>query len=180
MTAMNVIRVIFADFDGVLNSHEYMRNRAPESERGSVMGLDRLAVARLNRLVTEAKAEVVVSSTWRHNRSTSQLCDALVERGFEGTVRGRTPRWIHGRGGLEAAKCRGEEYPDVAGLAPDYGLVVESFVILDDDSDMGHLADRLVKTSFEGGLLDEHVDRAIAMLRESTPLIVLPMSTVSP
>ena len=174
---MNVIRVLFADFDGVLNSHEYMRNRAPENERGSVIGLDPLAVARLNRLVTVAKAEVVVSSTWRHNRSTAQLRDALVERGFEGTVRGRTPRWIHGRGGLESAKYRGEEIQAWLDLAPDYGFVVESFVILDDDSDMGHLADRLVKTSFETGLVDADVDRAIAMLREPTPLIVIPTST---
>ena len=41
---------------------------------------------------------------------------------------------------------------------------VESFVVLDDDSDMTAVQDRHVKTSFDGGLLDEHVERAIQML----------------
>lgn len=41
---------------------------------------------------------------------------------------------------------------------------VESFVILDDDSDMGHLAHRLVETDCVIGLTQEDADRAIAIL----------------
>jgi hypothetical protein len=77
-------------------------------------------------------------------------------------------------GGIYAAEARGQEIQAWLDGAPRYGIEVESFVILDDDSDMVHLADRLVKTSFETGLLDEHVDRAIAMLVAAPPLLVTP------
>ena len=98
------MRVVFLDFDGVLNSHAYQATLPPEV-RGGVMGLDRAAVARLNKLVHAAEAEMVVSSTWRHSRTTRQLRDLLQEHGFVGTVRGRTPQWIEkGKGGIYAAK----------------------------------------------------------------------------
>jgi hypothetical protein len=42
---------------------------------------------------------------------------------------------------------------------------VDRFVILDDERrDMGDLSARHVRTTWNDGLLDEHVDRAIAML----------------
>ena len=40
----------------------------------------------------------------------------------------------------------------------------EAFVILDDVADMEHLDDRLVRTRFETGLEDEHVEAAVAIL----------------
>lgn len=43
---------------------------------------------------------------------------------------------------------------------------VTHYVVLDDDADMGPVLDRLVKTTWEYGLLDEHVDRAAGMLGE--------------
>jgi len=41
--------------------------------------------------------------------------------------------------------------------------LVESFVILDDDEDMAHLAHRLVKTNPEVGLTAEDVERAVVL-----------------
>lgn len=171
------MKIVFLDFDGVLNSHEYIRNRAPENERGSRIGLDRVAVARVNRLLAETGAEVVVSSTWRHGKKRTQLCDILNDVGFVGVVRGMTPEWLTKTpGGIYAAKCRGEEIQAWLDNAAHIGHDVESFVIVDDDSDMAHLAYRLIKTSFETGLLDEHVDRAIGMLREP-PMSLIKGST---
>ena len=170
-------RLVVLDIDGVCNSTDYALHRAPEDERGSVLGIDPVAVTRLNRLVQVARADVVVSSTWRFSRTTAQLSAALTERGFLGKVIGRTPRWIKGPAGdLYPEDSRGYEIQAWLDLAPDYGITVESFVILDDDTDMAHLADRLVKKSFATGLLDEHVDLAIAMLSEPMPLIVVPSS----
>jgi hypothetical protein len=84
------VKVIFLDFDGCLNSAAYLKSR-PEDERVGVIGLDRAAVARLNRLVHATGASIVVSSTWRHGRSVAQLAKILCEVGFEGYVLGATP-----------------------------------------------------------------------------------------
>jgi len=171
--------VVFLDFDGVLNSTAFQLS-LPEEQRGGVMGLDRAAIVRLNRLVQETEAEVVISSTWRHGRTVQQLRTLLQEHGFVGTVRGRTPQWLEkSPGGLYSAEERGHEIQAWLNKAEDYGCFVDSFVILDDDSDMAHLRDRLIKTEFATGLLDEHVDRAIAMLRAPMPLILLPKPSVT-
>lgn len=174
------MRLVFLDIDGVLNSHAYTASLAAE-ERGGVIGIDRSAVVRLNRLLKEADASVVVSSTWRHNRGRVQLQAVLDEHGFTGHVLGRTPRWLRrAPGGLYAAEERGNEIQAWLDAAPDYDIDVVSFVILDDDSDMAHLADRLIKTSFDDGLLDSHVDRAVTMLRAPMPLVVLASQVVTP
>jgi hypothetical protein len=177
---MPPVKIVFLDIDGVLNSHEYVRERAPENERASIIGIDRIAVVRLNRLLRETRAEVVVSSTKRARRTRAQLAEMLEDRGFVGVVRGMTPdHVVRTPGGLYAADRRGHEIQAWLEAAPRYGVDVESFVILDDDSDMAHLADRHVKTAFETGLTEADVDRAIAMLRAPSPLIVLPPTGIT-
>jgi hypothetical protein len=56
---------------------------------------------------------------------------------------------------------------------------VERFVILDKEADMGDLSPRLVKTTWNDGLLDEHVDRAIAMLMQPVEAHSLPPATLT-
>ncbi len=169
------MRIVFLDFDGVLNSHEYMRDRAPAEERASVTGLDRVAVARLNRMVESGCAEVVVSSSWRHGRTLHELRVILADAGFTGEVVGKTPDCAHKpEGGLWHGAMRGNEVQSWLDLAPLFGIEVTQFVIVDDDSDMAHLADRHIKTTFETGLTDADVDRAVRMLDEERPLIVIP------
>jgi len=185
------IRVVFLDIDGVLNSHEYMRsNRITPAEIGSVIGIDPLATARLNRLVLEASVDtddpyeyaatpvqVVVSSTKRLGRTREQLAEMLRERGFRGYVLGMTPEYVVRTphpGDPYPDDRRGHEIQAWLETAPRYGIDVESFIIFDDDSDMAHLADRHIKTAFETGLTDTDVDRAVKMLREPPPLLILP------
>jgi len=166
------LKIVFLDFDGVLNSHAFML-----AKPSGVVGLDPVAVKRVNRLLQATGAEVVVSSTWRHGRSLAQLRDVLAERGFVGNVRGTTPQQpftIGSSGIIETAKVRGQEIQAWLDAAPNYGLDIESFVIIDDDSDMAHLMDRLVKTSSVNGLVDTDVDLAIEMLRKPLPVIILP------
>lgn len=50
------MKVIFLDFDGVLNSTRFMM----ENPQRGLCGLDKVAVARLNRLCAETGAYVVV------------------------------------------------------------------------------------------------------------------------
>lgn len=169
------MRIVFLDFDGVLNSHEYVRRVGTFGEPVGVSGLDPDAVARLNTLVVDGCAEVVVSSSWRHGRTVRELGKILFDVGFNGKVVGKTPDCAHKPdGGLWHGAMRGNEIQSWLHLAPLFDIEVGQFVILDDDSDMAHLADRHIKTPFETGLTREHVDLAVKMLNEPPPAIVLP------
>lgn len=150
------MRVLFLDFDGVLNHEGTYQPAQPgglivlvtsETER-----LDSACVARVNRIVRETGARVVVSSTWRHEYDRAQLQGHLTRHGFEGDVFDVTPILSGRPRGLEICAWL-EEHP-----------YVEAFAILDDNGDMGPVVDRLVQTSFAHGLQDEHVDRVIALL----------------
>jgi HAD domain in Swiss Army Knife RNA repair proteins len=167
------MRIVFLDFDGVLNSHAYARRLGREQD---VLGLDEDAVSRLNRLVEQGGfPDVVVSSSWRHGRTVHELRELLHRAGFNGCVIGKTPDCAHKtEGGLWHGAMRGNEVQSWLDLAPLYDVQVEQFVIIDDDSDMAHLADRHIKTSFETGLTDADVDRAIKMLAEPMPVVVRP------
>lgn len=161
--------VIFCDIDGVLNSWDFMENRR-HLPRPTKHCIDAVAVPRLNAITDRTDAKIVISSTWRLGRPKEKLAEILAAHGVSGEVIDRTPDF-HERYSdhpeddtvIIAGKERGHEIQ--AWLDRNPG--VSSFVILDDNSDMVHLRHRLVKTLFEFGLLDEHVERAVAMLLES-------------
>jgi hypothetical protein len=151
------MKIIFLDFDGVLNSHKWMEANQHLFDAQQIFmhsDVDREAVARVDRICKETGAKVVVSSTWRLFNTVERLQEILKNHGFTGEVIGRTAH-LGGKRGGEIGKWLNEHGP------------VESFVILDDDGDMVHLMDRLIQTSFDLGLQDKHADIAIAMLMES-------------
>ena len=153
------MKVVFLDFDGVLNSKAFFKSpRHEDSEAGA---LDPEAIARLNRLLAATGAVVVISSSWRHGYTIEQLVVLLACRGFVGTVHDKTRDWI-------SAACtqRGDEIADWLRDHPE----CSTYVVLDDGADMDAVRERFIQTDVEGmGLLDEHVDRAIAMLGGETP-----------
>jgi hypothetical protein len=155
------MKIIFLDFDGVLNSEAFCRangNRfLPET-------LDVAAVARVNTLIARTGAKVVVSSTWRLGYSLDQLRGILARHGFSGEVLGVTPviQDLDEDGIFVTRKApRGLE---IQRWIDDQPEPPEAFVILDDDADMEHLAGRLVRTLFDTGLGDEHVEAAVELL----------------
>jgi hypothetical protein len=154
------MRLIFLDFDGVLNSPEHFRAISGKRPGHEWDSLDPAAVRRLNRIIDATGASVVISSSWRHGRSVEQLAKTLEGAGFLGRVIAKTPDFM-GR------SQRGDEIAAWLNAAIGIGrLRIDGFVVLDDDDDMDAVRDRFIKTSFHhGGLLDEHVERAIAMLR---------------
>ena len=117
------------------------------------MQLFRPAVERLNTLISSTGAEVVISSSWRVNKSVQRLEKILKCAGFAGSVLDKTPRLGTQRGQEIEAWIRGTRFRG-------------SFVILDDDADMEPYMDRLVLTSMETGLLDSHVEEAKSLLEE--------------
>ena len=150
------MRIVFLDFDGVLNARALV-DRAPlPLVLGSEL-LDAEAVARVERLCAEARAAIVVTSTWRLTFDRPALHALLREKGLATTpVLDCTPFIPHKRG-------RGQEIQRWL----DAASPLEGMVILDDEPDMLHLAPWLVQTSFETGLTDVHAQAALAVLQRA-------------
>jgi hypothetical protein len=135
-------RIIFLDFDGVLTVRETRFNTGHPN-----------CVAALNRIIEATDADIVVSSTWR-SMGIATCIGNLRRWGVRGEVVGLTP---HHPGGFRGAEI--QEWLD------SHGKHVASFVILDDDQDMGEtLMPKLVKTTCATGLCMEDAEKAIALL----------------
>lgn len=154
------MKIVLLDFDGVLNDSNWLRSL---EERSWIGMIDPSKVELLNQIIKETEAKIVVSSSWRIQNSTEQLQDMLDRCGFNGEVIGCTP--------AKLSNCfRGNEIQWWLNKHPE----VEKFVILDDESDMLHLKDHLVQTSFGlnegengvGGLKQEHVNEVIRRLND--------------
>lgn len=148
------MKVVFLDFDGVLNSHRWLEANRAHTETAPLWfndNFDPAACERINRITSATGAKIVVSSSRRFIYSLPKLQAVLKNCGITGEVIGSTPK-LGGKRGNEIAQWLND------------CSRVESFVILDDDGDMVHLMDRLVRTSMDDGLQDNHVEMAIAML----------------
>lgn len=148
------MKVIFLDIDGVLNPHDWWKRRPSRN-----LPVDPEAVARLDRLIVETGAAVVLSSTWRTKQPLHQTVWMLAANGL---TRDATQRFL-GTTAVHNGRERGREID----LWVRAARCVEAFATLDDDSDMDPHMDRLVQTSVEMGLRDEHCARVREML--STP-----------
>jgi len=183
------VKIVFLDFDGVLNSHLFMmkeRLRDPSSS-GGVAGIDSEAVARLNAICARTGARVVVSSSWRYGHPLDELREILGGAGFVGEAIDTTPlpKDLIGEQIENVFDKHGADAPldvvtkEIAAIAVSHARgaeidrwlasnaearQVDAFVILDDDSDTDPHKDRHVKTSFAAGLRDEHVELAVEIL----------------
>lgn len=155
------MKIIFLDFDGVINSGPFLRARdKADTDHRWENSIDPKAVALLNLLIDKTGAKVVVSSSWRVIHNAKALQGFLNFHGFQGEVIGTTPNGVYLNGQW------GDRGDEIQKWMDDYGLEIESFVILDDDSDMANLMSRLINTKYEIGLLPEHVECAIELLGE--------------
>jgi hypothetical protein len=136
-------RVVFLDIDGVL---------APIRRWDRYGDLERACIEVLNEIVASARAEVVVSSTWRHGKTVSELQAMLEAEGFTGRVVDKTPTVAPGAE-------RGEE---IAAWLAEHA--VGGYVIIDDHVDMGELRTELVLTHPAHGLRPADALRAIEIL----------------
>lgn len=71
--------IIFLDIDGVLAHRNYSIVRKP----GGAPSLDPKCVARLNKIIKETGAKVVVHSTWINGFPLKVIQDRLQEAGFD-------------------------------------------------------------------------------------------------
>lgn len=159
------MRILFLDVDGVLNTPSNWAVRGTydhaDMPEWDWPGVHARCIGYLNQITTATDASLVMSSTWRigtEERFQRLTHDFNAIAGVKAKFIGRTPPSIW--------KPRGH---DIQRWLDQYPGEVESFCILDDNSDMAHLADRLVQTSYLVGLQQCDVDRAIELL--GTPVV---------
>lgn len=154
------MKIVFLDIDGVLVTRRSLeiKTRSPWWHL-----FDPPCVAALNTITATTGAVLVVSSTWRLHADWCGLVKFIADQGVIAEVIGATPRLLAKRDGVFCSELRGIE---IQAWLCEYEHPVESFIILDDDSDMAHLYARLVKTNLDGGLRAEHVKQAVALLGE--------------
>jgi len=162
-----IMKIIFLDIDGVINTVKSVSNPRvqPEGFTANLYGVSKLdpdCVARLNKITNATGAKMVISSSWRILFDDIELlAKYLHSEGVTGEIIGRTPRFAKSYVRGEMTYGRGLEIQEW--LSGQVGI--ESIVILDDDSDMLHLSPFLIKTGWQNGLEDHHVDAAIEMLK---------------
>lgn len=176
------MKIVFLDIDGVLNGHEYFKELT-EIKGGKQVYEDMLnpkGLALLDRILDETGAVIVMSSTWRYAHPLTKIQWMFEKQGFRNSLRiiGATPdhpevceevrAWLKESKDStpydsDRIRLRGNE---IQTWLSQVGDVVTSFVILDDDRDMAHLAHRHIHTSIGVGLLEADVERAIKMLLE--------------
>lgn len=155
----DIIKVIFLDIDGVLNFN------GCRDKIGGLYFVNDNRIKLLKEIIDATEAKIVLSSTWRigwydrdyglhspHVEDFNKLEEKLNESGI--TFISRTPMSPDGYRGKEIKSW----------LDNWNGDPVESFVIIDDDNDMKPFMDRLVQTSFNKGLQQKNVDKAIRLL----------------
>jgi len=159
------MKVVFLDIDGVLNSEEffetlpynkhdkYIKAGYIEDQAFGLCNIDSVPVAKLNYLLSQTMAKIVVSSSWRGSDPKLQEIFAIV--GIPHYI-GVTP--------YHKDRHRGTEIQMWLDRHPE----VENYVIIDDDNDMlDSQLNHFVQTdAYKRGLSDEDVELAINILNK--------------
>lgn len=150
------MKIIFCDFDGVINSRQFFYKQKSSGilliQHESEM-FDLAALERLNKILVETGARIVVSSTWR-SKGVEKLKDLFVFCGFP-LISERIVDVTE-----ISSKSRGQQIQNWL-----KNKEINSYCILEDDPDSDMLEENLVQTKYETGLLDDHVARAIKILK---------------
>lgn len=152
MNMGDVMKVIFLDFDGVLNSDEYFERTKDDKINRSEFDDNSLKI--LREIINLTDAKIVVTSTWKELRRFDKVKEYLESHGI---LVYDTTRKIDFK--------RGEEIRDYLSSHKD----ISEFVIVDDEvfPDFNELTKYLVKTDFySGGLKEEHKCEIVKRLRK--------------
>ena len=174
------MKVLFLDIDGVLNSENWfayriycvknnmvniLMNFVDTDDRNikhKLTMLDDRAIANLNRIIEETGCKVVLSSSWRSSIESENIFtqNLLKLKGFKYEFYDVTPRlWFS-----DFSIRRGEEINFWLDKESEKHEI-ESFVILDDDSDMlPEQMNNFIHVDGQVGLTDRDVFTAIEIL----------------
>lgn len=152
-------KIIFLDFDGVLNTQRWCQNT-----------FDPNAVACLSTLIEKTGADIVVSSSWK-NLGYDWIKEMWKERELPGDVIGVTPNTISDEmllkislEDMEEGALKGYEIEE---WLSKNGKHLKSYVIIDDnDTFLPKQRPHLIKTNPFYGLRKNDVEKAINILNE--------------
>lgn len=167
------MKIIFLDFDGVLNTLDYQlelqnANKSCEDNFGSLFSP--VAMDNLYRIVRATGAKIVVISSWKEIYGLEGLRQMWQERGYKGEIDDVTRNVVSDEWLLNAdlSMLDNFNFPHPKSLdISDYLKThnVSNFVIIDDepvasDEQKSHL----FQTSFQKGLTKAMADNVIAYL----------------
>lgn len=151
------MKLIFLDFDGVLNSREWFNTNLDMIQKQkthltrSLEQLDPAAVKLVSDFANEVNADTVISSTWRRLFTLTEIQSLLVVRGWKA----RLPFAVTPK---TDKAFRGDEVR-IWMETNNFDPWVTRHVIFDDDSDFNP-GQPLVQTSFLSGITEAHIDLA--------------------
>lgn len=166
------MKIIFLDIDGVLNSEEsIIKSYECNNTRAFSDNPHEEHIKWLNYIVEKTNAKIVISSTWRKNSGMVAIWRILNLLGFKGKIIGETPITGDIRG--NEIRCWIDRFSNKKDWRftcdekySNNDFKIKKFVIIDDDSDMGNLSHRLVKTNSKTGLTQKEAELAISLLNE--------------
>lgn len=165
------MKVLFADIDGVLNTEQFQIERVKKFGKMECQDyyFQPSCMRHLKRIIDETQCKIVISSTWRKSdeRIGAIKTNFVIYNINPNIIIGITPDFFYSINVKDEDGnniCRGSEIKSWIKSNDGINHNIESIVIIDDDSDMGDLKDRLVQTSWKTGLTRKLADKAIRML----------------
>lgn len=172
-------KLVFLDFDGVLNNSEFAayQYKNDESAQDS-MGLDLFdpkAIEYMNRIIDATGAKIVVTSSWRY-LGLAKLQKLWKERGLHGEIIGMTSLHVvdelileKGTEWLERETNGSPRSEEIAHWLKTYDInatygINANYVILDDLPMPKELQVHAIQVNPQFGLTDQHVKQAIKIL----------------
>ena len=150
------MKVLFLDFDGVLNSSRTCAafDGYPFNLKGDLPQFDHVAIALIRKVCEQTGCKVVISSTWRRGTSLQEIKDVMDLPVIDRTPMGREH-------GLPLSAERGHEIANWLERNPH----VVQYAIVDDECFDIHQRGRLVQTSQEDGLRWEDYEKLLELLK---------------
>ncbi len=140
-------KILFLDIDGVLNSHQFYRDRKENYDKAikeingdmfkyDLLQIDHKQVKMLSDFVVKNKLHVVLSSTWRIGKTVEYMNELFKELGAEFEFYDFTPVLrLDKHKGYTNSIPRGFEIHCWMSKHVECGYKSRNFIILDDDSD---------------------------------------------
>jgi hypothetical protein len=152
------MKVIFLDFDGVLNSEASFRYEARQKKQNIPDTLSAVCCSNLQYILEQdSDIKLVISSTWRKLHTLQELQNILGRYGVSGArVIGKTPITFSGNRAHEINMWL-EDNPNLT-----------LGVILDDDSDVLGVTDKrchIFQTTWKDGLLFKQAEQIAKLFR---------------
>lgn len=160
-------KYIFLDFDGVLNTSKYIHSnkerfsQIEDRTEWSIAKLDPSLIKNLNKITDQTGAKIVITSSWRINRTLDELITILRGAGVTGDIVGKTDK-LHEPGYKIPRGSEIEKWLIDNGIKPHK---FNSYVIIDDDTDMLYnQRNNFFNTDWEFGLGKNYAYRIINFL----------------